>query len=270
MSKVFKHSDGFTLQKILPGNTKRPSVWENLAKPIENVSENDRSPAEQVTSQQVQDSPLQPPPSSESQDISLENNEVSTSDTVSSPPIDQTESIFQEEQPEPPQDPIDIEAISEEYYNKGIQDCMRNMEEDYLSSTKSLMTICEEMNQIREIILNNSMGEMQNLVFKIAEKIIRFSVTEQNETINKTVEEAIRKAVKSDEFVIQVNPGDFEVINDKSAELVNSLSGLENIVFKADPSIERGGCKIESDNCTVDATIDNQLELIKGKIRKNT
>ncbi len=169
--------------------------------------------------------------------------------------------------PSPGIDPLAVEEMVEEAFGRGIAEGLRRAEADYGSATIALLELCRQLDQIRETLLKNSFGEMQDLAIALAEKIIRASVLDQDTTILATVEEAIHSAVKSDEFYIYVNPEDFDTVQAKSADLVSGLSGLNNIVIKKDPTIERGGCKVESDNCTVDATIASQFESIRDKIK---
>ena len=164
----------------------------------------------------------------------------------------------------------ELEQLQEEAYKKGIQEGLQIAKEDLGSSVKALVMACEQVNTLRQTILNNSMNEMEDLVLIIAEKIIRHSVTEQDRTIVDTVEEAIRQAVKSDELIIELNPADLSVIKAKSKEFIDSLSGLENIVVRANPAIERGGCTIDSSTSTVDATMAGQLRIIEEKIKGKT
>ncbi len=266
MSKVFKHTDSFKPEKILPGNNETLPVWEDLAKPFKAPSS--APPIKKMPVEPVEDEDTPPPPSHETPTPSGTGQEPSF-DTDFSAPTEPKETPAEEFQQAPVEPPVDVDKIAQESYDAGYQDGMKNMEDDYLSSTKALITACEEINLVRETILNNSMEEMQDLVFKIAEKILRFSVHEQDCTIVQTVKEAIRNAVKSDEFVIQVHPDDFAVINEKSTDFINTLSGLEHIIVKADPSVEQGGCIVESSNCTVDASIDIQLEMINNKLKDN-
>ena len=86
-------------------------------------------------------------------------------------------------------------------------------------------------------------------------------------TIIETVEEAIHSAVRSDEFYVYVHPDDLAVVLDKSPEFIAGLNGLNNLVIKKDPGIERGGCKVESENCTVDATIASQFDIIRERVK---
>ena len=100
----------------------------------------------------------------------------------------------------------------------------------------------------------------------IAEKILRISLKEQEQTIVATVEEALQRDVKSDEFTIFIHPDDFESISTRSEDIIAGVSGLSHIVIKTDNTIERGGAKIESENCIIDATIISQLELIREEL----
>lgn len=175
--------------------------------------------------------------------------------------------------PAPPQPPAgvpleEVERMVAESYRKGVQEGMQQAEGDFGAATKALLLICQQLDTLRETILQNSVGEMRDLVLVIAEKIIRHSVQGQNSTIIDTVEEAIHKAVKSDEFYIYVNPDDYESVASRSEELIAGLNGLNNIVVKKDKSIERGGCRIESENCTVDATLTSQLEIIGNQLKQ--
>ena len=169
----------------------------------------------------------------------------------------------------PPPSPMpDIESIQAEAYDAGVAQGLKQAETDLGSTLSTLTLVCEQLSSIRETILKNSKNEMVELVLSLSEKIIRHSVTEQNQTIIDTVESAIHQAVKSSEFYIYLHPDDMLSIQDRTQQFISGLNGLENIVVKADPTIERGGCKVESDNCTVDATISSQFKVFEENLRK--
>ena len=170
------------------------------------------------------------------------------------------------EQP-PPLMP-DIESIQAEAYDAGVVQGLKQAETDFGSTLAALTLVCEQLSSIRETILKNSKNEMVELVLSLSEKIIRHSVTEQNQTIIDTVESAIHQAVKSSEFYIYLHPDDMLSVQDRTEKFISGLNGLENIVVKADPTVERGGCKIESENCTVDATISSQFKVLEESLRK--
>lgn len=174
-------------------------------------------------------------------------------------PVEQIEEVYT-----PPQVPaapeIDLEAIRNEAFLSGVETGRKEADEDFENSANTFHCICNELDKLRETILKNSITEMKELVMDISEKIIRFSLSEQEETIIATIKEAIQLAVKSDEIQILINPDDLKCIEEKKQEIIDSMSGLENIILQADGNIDRGGCKLESSCCTVDATLTNQID----------
>lgn len=171
----------------------------------------------------------------------------------------------------PPQPGIpqkEVDRLVAEAYEQGVADGMLRSEEDFGTAAASLLVACQQIDTLRETVIHNSVGEIRELVVAIAEKIIRHSVEQQDATILLTVEEAIDRAVKSGEYIIYVHPDDYQRVLEKAPDFVSAINGLNNIVVKRDPKIGRGGCLLESDNCTVDATISSQLDVIHREMEK--
>jgi flagellar assembly protein FliH len=170
-------------------------------------------------------------------------------------------------QQEPPTTAIDLDLIRREALDAGVLKGRQQAEEDFGACGRALRATIEQLSGLHETILRNNSHEMHTMVMAIAEKVIRHSLSsEQSQTILATIEDAIRFAVKSEEFEIRINPDDLEVIKNKKQEIIDEISGLNNITFKGDNSIERGGCRLESVNCTVDATIGSQLQVIEESL----
>lgn len=173
--------------------------------------------------------------------------------------------------PPPPVEPkFDQEAIRNEAFASGVVSGRKEALDDFENGINTLRSICNELDKLRETILQNSIPEMKELVLDISEKIIRHSIAEQEETITATILSAIKLAVQSDEIQIQIHPDDLKCIELKKQEIIDSISGLDNIALQSDPTIERGGCKLESSSCTVDATLSNQIKVIRDHVIADT
>lgn len=198
----------------------------------------------------------------------VESQEEKRSKVPPSPPAETLPEAIPEAEPEtePEQPDFNIGALREESYALGVETGRKQAEEDFENGAQTLLCICQELDKLRETILQNSTGEMKQLVMDISEKIIRHSVKEQEETIVATIKDAIKLAVKSDVFQILVNTEDLKCLEKKRIDIIESISGLDNIVFQPDPSVERGGCKLESSCCTVDATLASQIKIIKDNV----
>ncbi len=195
-------------------------------------------------------------------------------------PRGETESKIPENLPhvDPLQPAIDLnnymeislaEKKIEEAYRKGLQEGQEKSGQDFDSAAKTLLYTCQQLDTIRETIIGNSTEELKNFALAIAERILRISVREQDSTIIATIEEALQRAVKSDEFTVYIHPEDYQAVAENSAEIIAGLTGLNKIVIKKDIRVERGGAKIESDNCTIDATVLSQFDMIREEIKKN-
>lgn len=156
----------------------------------------------------------------------------------------------------------------EEAYRKGLLEGEQKLEEDFGTALRALISGCQQLETVRETLIINSRKEVLDFSLAIAERIIRISVQEQDSTIIATIEEALQRAVKSDEFTIYIHPDDYETVMENASELVTGISGLNNIVVKKDITIEQGGTKIESANCTIDATIGGQFNVIREELIK--
>lgn len=262
MSKVIKKSGDFIPERIIPKDFNAAPTWGNLVKEIELE---DDIPLHVDTQE---DSPTDTAAGTQPFDLDFSAPEHSSTGAEAHPKPDLSESSSPQNMPGK-YSQEDMDAAVEDSYDKGVQAGMERMESDYGVSIKTLQSMCEQLNTIRETILKNSLSEMRDLVLLISEKIIRHSVESQKETIIRTVEDAIQQAVKSDEFVITVNPDDYITIKTKSADFISSVSGLENIIVRSDASVDKGGCMIESSNCTVDATLVSQLEIIAESLQEN-
>ncbi len=151
---------------------------------------------------------------------------------------------------------------------QGMEQAAQHKEDDYLAAASALNNACTQINSLQETLMRNSSGEIIELTLAIAERILRFSVAEQDKTIVAVIEESLQRAIRSEEFTISLNPADYETVAAKSKEIIANISGLENIVLKSSPEIERGGAKLESGNCSIDATVASQFDIICREIRK--
>lgn len=165
-----------------------------------------------------------------------------------------------------------VEQQNEEAYRRGFakggEEERQKAEDDFAAAGRALLLACQQLDSLRETIIVNSSRELVEFTLAIAEKIVRTSLREQDASIVATIEEALRRAIKSDEFTIFLHPDDYAAVAARSTEIVSGISGLNNITLRKDRTVERGGAKIESDNCTIDATVASQFDLIREEVRK--
>jgi flagellar assembly protein FliH len=251
LSRFYKTNKDFQVKTVLQNTTNagKEPVWKSIVKEEEIVPEQ--------KSDNKLDSISSPAPP---HDTPLEDHsagdapEAVNAGTELSAPAQTVESA------------IDVEGIRDSAFTAGVAAGKKQAEKDFEDSAQTLLCICTELDRLRESIFQNSAGEMKELVLAISEKIIRHSVTEQEETIVATIKDAMNLAVKSDAFQVQINPDDLKAVESHKKEIIDAISGLDNIILKPDATIERGGCKLESTCCTVDASLTSQIKIIHDSI----
>ncbi len=288
LSRYYKRTDSFQQEQMVKGSVIQKEGWKPLATrpPTFFVPQSEEIPqtvfpttAEpDQTEEQTQITPQPEPP------VAVPEEGADNADRIAQQAASETAGPdfplppdFHEPAPSSPQPEIDLSqyiAISEAQqqmesaYQEGLQNGIKQAEEDYGSAVAALNNICTQLNTLQETIIRNSSGELLEFALAITDRILRFSVANQDKTIVATIEEALQRAIRSEEFTIYLHPEDMDIVRQKSGDIVAGISGLDNILLKSDPAIERGGARLESDNCTIDATIASQFETIRDEILK--
>jgi len=265
LSKYYKKTDSFKPEELVPvakekTDEKQPGQW---IKTADSRFKTDSLPASEsdtsIISTEKKESTAE---ASEKESLEL------TPETADQ--LEETDEV-NDKQTIDPADYIkrtEMDELLEKAFEEGVRSGLEKAEEDYGSATRSLLTICRQLDSIRETIIANSSRELQEFAITLAEKIVRSPFTENRNTIIATLEEALGRAIKSEEFTIYVSPDDYDIVMEKSSELIEELSGLSKIIIKKDASIEAGGTRIESENCTIDATIASQFDMIREEMAK--
>lgn len=253
LSKYFKDSGSFQPEKIVKTQIQDTSGWKTS---VEKEPPEPFQPEEEIKkADNVVQDPATFPPSTSPDSGQMKDNEASQ---VADQSPDMKDYIKISE----------VEKQLEKARQDGVREGLEKADEDYGSTTRAFTSLCQQLDSVRETIISNSSNEIQDFALAIAEKIIRSSLRDNDTTIIATIEEALQRAVKSEEFTIYINPDDYDTVIEKSSDLISGLSGLSNIVIKRDTTIEKGGAKIESDNCTIDATIAGQFDVILDEIKQ--
>jgi flagellar assembly protein FliH len=107
--------------------------------------------------------------------------------------------------------------------------------------------------------------EIVRLALRVAEKILRQRVEAQPEAIVPMVEEALRAFLAQNQtrVVLRVHPADEKVLAAHRQRWLERNPTIGGLVVVPDEAVGRGGCRLESESGTVDATFGTQLDVIE-------
>jgi flagellar assembly protein FliH len=102
-----------------------------------------------------------------------------------------------------------------------------------------------------------------DLAFQIAEKIVGATIASDREAVLGVVSGALLRTTDRDHLVLEVNPGDFELVRDSASELAARLGGINRMEVVSERRVEAGGCVVRTDAGEIDARVSSQLERVR-------
>ncbi|WP_028585476.1 FliH/SctL family protein [Desulfogranum mediterraneum] len=241
-SKVYKHDAAF-----MP----TPLVQEEITLPPVREEEQEEKQEEEAVEEQA----AAPPPSPEID-----------------PPVEEAAPVIPEEEQEAihQEELIDIAQIQEEAYNKGVHDTRAHYQEELLSGVEALAKGCRQLDELHRSLLEEHRVEIINTTISLCRKIIGQELETRRDIIANSLEVALEQAIASEEFIVSIHPDDLEIAQQASPDLISRVRGLKQLTIRPDQEIARGSCRLDSNTCSVDATLEMQLNNARIFLEEHT
>jgi len=163
------------------------------------------------------------------------------------------------------------EALAQEAYTdgykRGEETAQQEVTEQCATLLASLRQALEDLAHVRADALRLAAEDMITLALHLAQKIVHYEVKRHPQVLVATLQRALTYLVDDDHVVIRVNPDDLA----QAQALQPRLWGREESdmapMFRADESIGRGGCVIDSEFGLIDARIEAQFAELEQHLR---
>jgi flagellar assembly protein FliH len=163
------------------------------------------------------------------------------------------------------------QELEEEAYRKGYaqgqkdgfeigQKSMAIVKEHLENLFKVLQRLPEKLlEDYRDWIISSCLG--------MARHVVRRELAGDAQQLVKLIDALLREAEESHALTLHLNPNDMDLL-EKNVDLLHlATSSGRTFHLKADPRLERGGCRIESDIQLLDASIEKQFELLEQSLK---
>jgi flagellar assembly protein FliH len=114
--------------------------------------------------------------------------------------------------------------------------------------------------------LEASEGTILDLAIAVSGKIIGMKLKDSEETFMTIVKRAIKEARHFKDVQLHIHPVHYGNLIAQKEELKAIFPKEIEFYIYPDPDLTEGSCVIESENGRIDASVDSQLEEIKGKL----
>lgn len=146
---------------------------------------------------------------------------------------------------------------------EGREKGQREVEKQFKPLSSTLEHLVQQIEKVQTVILKEQEKEIIELCLEIAKKIIKTEIQQNPRVILTTLTEALKSVGHHTITSIKLHPLDLELFQQLKSEISKSILNLDKITLEADPSLQQGGCLIQTDLGYVDAGLQFQFREIE-------
>jgi flagellar biosynthesis/type III secretory pathway protein FliH len=105
-----------------------------------------------------------------------------------------------------------------------------------------------------------------SLALAVADRIVRGTLAHDPEATLRNVRAALAALPDPGGAVVRVHPEQHALLQEHRDELLGAAEGARAIRFQADPTVEFGGCIVDTPGSLVDATVARQLDEARRRL----
>ncbi|MFH2060616.1 MAG: FliH/SctL family protein [Pseudomonadota bacterium] len=147
---------------------------------------------------------------------------------------------------------------------KGLEDS----KEKVLEIVNSLEDALSKTDQTLEKMVDIYEERIILLIQQIAQKAVMAKIEMDDEVVKPMIIDALKHLIKPEEVVLNVSTEDYEYIEMVKDEFFDQIESLKSVSVRSDPSIKRGGCKIQTKTASVSTDVESRLQTIFNAIQK--
>jgi len=129
---------------------------------------------------------------------------------------------------------------------------------------ENFVSACE---RAKKNIYNQNEKFLIELVYQIAKMVILKETKTDKSYLTRLVTEIIDKVGVKDNINVKINKDDMETLELLKTDLAKAHGNLQNLNIEVSDQVKQGGCVVETQWNSIDASIETQLEKIRDSIQ---
>lgn len=126
-----------------------------------------------------------------------------------------------------------------------------------LARFESFVSECESA---KESIFKANERFLMELIYRICRMLFLNEVKVDQQYLSRLARELIDRVGVRENILIRVNPQDMETIEMLKETLAKNMGGLKNLNIESSEQVQGGGCTVETQWNSIDASIETQLQ----------
>jgi flagellar assembly protein FliH len=133
---------------------------------------------------------------------------------------------------------------------------------------EKIESLYDEMTRLKSGLVRAYEKDLLTTIFAIAEKVVHTHLALDETAVKDNILAALDLVAEKRDVTVKINPEDFEYVEKLRPELFSKNKHIKSIMITSDPAVTRGGCRMETSNGDVDATIESQLKIIQQSLKE--
>lgn len=143
---------------------------------------------------------------------------------------------------------------------EGAERAFQASKEEFKERLEALDGILSKIETLKSRLLINNEAELIKLVFLTAKKIAMRELEEHREAVGEILRSAVGEMQSDERITVRLSQEDMVFLESLQEKSARPLQNFERIKFIIDDKIKPGGCLIETEYGTVDATVEERVE----------
>jgi flagellar assembly protein FliH len=157
-----------------------------------------------------------------------------------------------------------------ERYEAGVARGRSEGSAELAQATELLRSYAELLQAEKRELAARAEQSALELAFVLARKIVGDELQARPEAVADVARMALQQILSCDEIRLRVNPDDLAYVRAVQSDLESKLGEGARLEMRADPSVERGGCVIDTEQGNLDARISSQLETLRAGLQEKS
>jgi len=132
--------------------------------------------------------------------------------------------------------------------------------------TPALASAVKQIEDARQDWLRHWESSATQLACAIAARIIRSELQTQPKIALQWVQESLQMLAGAGEITVRLHPTDHETLGSQVRQLAEVFHPAATANIVADPSLSKGGCRIETEFGSIDQQIETQLKRLQQEL----
>ena len=155
-----------------------------------------------------------------------------------------------------------VKMINQQAYREGVEAGYAKGAAQAAQETARVASIADQLQQELAGLEQHVAGDLVRLALTLARALVRESLKVHPELVEAIVRESVRDLPPFNQGArIRLNPEDAQLIG----KHLSTEIGVQWTIIE-DPTLARGGCKLETPNCEIDASIETRWQKLTAAL----